>query len=149
MSTQVQQHGHTGDGAATKPLRVLLYSDDRAVRERVRLAAGRRVAKDLPELEWVETATRDAVHTRAAKESFDLLVLDGEAAKNGGMGLCRELKNEIFRCPPVLVLIGRPQDAWLASWSNADAVVPHPLDPVEVQDAMAALLRATPGSATA
>ncbi len=34
-------------------------------------------------------------------------ILDGEAAKSGGMGLCRQLKHEVFDCPPVLVLTGR------------------------------------------
>jgi DNA-binding response OmpR family regulator len=57
------------------------------------------------------------------------------------MGICRQLKDEIFRCPPVLVLTGRPQDAWLATWSRADAVVPHPVDPVALVEAAAALLR--------
>jgi DNA-binding response OmpR family regulator len=78
--------------------------------------------------------------------SFDLLVLDGEAAPTGGLGLCRQLKNEVFRCPPILVLTGRPQDGWLATWSLADAAVPHPLDPVALNEAVAQLARrgATP-----
>jgi DNA-binding response OmpR family regulator len=67
--------------------------------------------------------------------------LDGEAAPAGGMGLCKQLKDEIYQCPPVLVLTGRPQDAWLATWSRADMVVPHPLDPMAVVDAVAALAR--------
>jgi DNA-binding response OmpR family regulator len=71
----------------------------------------------------------------------DLAILDGEAAPIGGMGLCRQLKDEIFECPPVLVLIGRPQDAWLATWSRADGVVAHPLDAVVLADCVAALLR--------
>ena len=58
-----------------------------------------------------------------------------------GLGLCRQLKNEIFRCPPVLVLLGRPQDGWLAGWSLADATVSHPLDPIAVSEALADLAR--------
>jgi len=127
----------------TSAPRVLLYSDDRDTRERVRLAVGARLAKGEPKIDWVETATHDAVIAHADAGSFDLLVLDGEAAPSGGMGLCRQLKNEIYNCPPVLVLTGRPQDAWLASWSLADTVVPHPLDPVEVQRAVAGLLTGT------
>jgi hypothetical protein len=42
----------------------------------------------------------------------------------------------------VLVLIGRPQDAWLATWSRADAAVTHPVDPVALTDSLTALLRA-------
>lgn len=120
--------------------RVLLYSDDVDTREQVRLAVGRRLTRGATEIEWVEAATHPAVVARADTERFDLLILDGEAAKSGGMGLCRQLKNELFECPPVLVLIGRTQDAWLASWSLADAVVAQPLDPVEVREVVARLL---------
>jgi hypothetical protein len=57
------------------------------------------------------------------------------------MGIARQMKDEIFRCPPMLVLIGRPQDAWLATWSRADAVVAHPIDPLVLAEASATLLR--------
>ena len=124
-----------------RPLRVLLYSDDSDTRAAVRLAVGRRPAADLPEVEWIECATHDAVVSRADAGGLDLLVLDGEASPSGGMGLCRQLKNEIFRCPPVLLLTGRAQDAWLATWSLADAAVPYPLDPLAVAEAVAELAR--------
>jgi len=120
---------------------VLVYSDDVDTRAAVRLAVGRRAARDLPVITWFECATHDALVERADRGGLDLLILDGEAAPSGGMGLCRQLKNEIYECPPVLVLTGRPQDAWLAAWSLADAAVPHPLDPVAVAAACAHLLR--------
>ena len=60
----------------------------------------------------------------------DLAILDGEAVPAGGMGIAKQLKDEIYQCPPVLVLTGRPQDAWLATWSRAEAAVPHPIDPL-------------------
>ncbi|MGL4178205.1 MAG: hypothetical protein ACRCSN_19290, partial [Dermatophilaceae bacterium] len=91
---------------------------------------------------WRECATAPAVIEAMDAGGYDVVVLDAEAAPVGGLGLCRQLKNEIFRCPPVLVLIGRPQDGWLAGWSLADDAVPHPLDPVVVADAVAALARA-------
>ena len=69
------------------------------------------------------------------------MILDGEAAPAGGMGVCRQLKDEIFRCPPVLVVVGRPQDAWLATWSRADAVVSHPIEPMTMAQAVTDLLR--------
>jgi DNA-binding response OmpR family regulator len=72
---------------------------------------------------------------------YDIVILDGEAAPAGGLGLCRELKNEIYNCPPILVLTGRPQDGWLAGWSLADGAVSHPLDPMEVAEAIATLAR--------
>ncbi|MGO1341304.1 MAG: hypothetical protein ACTMID_06390, partial [Cellulosimicrobium funkei] len=89
----------------------------------VLLAVGRRLGAGQPEIEWHEVATPAAVVASADAGGWDLLVLDGEADKAGGMGLCRQLKNEIYACPPVLVLTGRPQDGWLASWSLADDAV--------------------------
>jgi DNA-binding response OmpR family regulator len=120
---------------------VLVYSDDVNIREQVRLAAGRRPSADLPVIEYVECATLPAVLTALEAGGIDVCVLDGEAVPAGGMGVCRQIKDEIFDCPPVLVLIGRPQDAWLATWSRAEAAVPHPLDPAALADALVGLLR--------
>ena len=77
---------------------------------------------------------------------IDLAILDGEAVPAGGMGIAKQLKDEIFQCPPVLVLTGRPQDAWLATWSRAEAAVPHPLDPIQLAETVvgAAARRASP-----
>jgi DNA-binding response OmpR family regulator len=124
------------------PLRVLVYSDDRTTRDAVRFALGKRPAMDLPELEYVECATEPAVIKMMDAGGIDLAILDGEAVPAGGMGIARQLKDEIYRCPPLLVLIGRPQDAWLATWSRADAAVSHPLDPVRLAETVATLLRA-------
>ncbi len=128
------------DPAAAPGPRILLYSDDVDARAQVRLAVGRRLRRGAPDIAWVEVATAAAVIAQAETGELDLLILDGEADKVGGLGLARQLKDEIFRCPPTLVLTGRPQDAWLASWSNADAVVSRPLDPVELHDAIAGLV---------
>ncbi|MWA10628.1 hypothetical protein [Streptomyces sp. BA2] len=120
---------------------VLVYSDNASTREQVRLATGRRPAADVPAVEFIECATLPAVLKELDRGGIDVCVLDGEATPIGGMGVCRQLKDEIFRCPPVLLLMGRPQDAWLATWSRAEAAVTLPVDPVEFADSLAALLR--------
>lgn len=127
--------------SAERPLKVLVYSDDRTTRESVRLALGKRPAADLPELEYTECATEPAVIKAMDAGGIDLAILDGEAVPAGGLGIARQLKDEIFRCPPVLVLVGRPQDAWLATWSRAEGTVGHPIDPVQLADVTATLLR--------
>lgn len=129
--------------------RVLVYSDNSSTREQVRLAAGRRPASDLPPVEFLECATLPAVLSALDAGGIDVCVLDGEAVPAGGMGVCRQIKDEIFRCPPVLLLMGRPQDAWLATWSRADAAVTLPVDPVAFADSLAALLRARLASSAA
>jgi CheY-like chemotaxis protein len=123
-------------------LRVLVYSDDVEVRQQVILALGRRPHPDLPELEYVEVATAPVVLQNMDAGGVDLAILDGEAAPAGGMGIAKQLKDEIYRCPPVLVLTGRPQDGWLATWSRAEAWTPHPIDPVALADSVAELVRA-------
>ncbi len=128
-------------------MRVLVYSDDSNTRAEVRLALGKRPHPDLPTVEYVESATEPVVIATMDAGDIDLAILDGEAVPAGGMGICRQLKDEIYQCPPVLVLIGRREDAWLATWSRADAVVPHPLDPLLLAETATALLR--PGAGIA
>jgi DNA-binding response OmpR family regulator len=127
--------------AQPETMTVLVYSDDVTTRERVRLAVGQRPVVDLPAIEYVECATQRAVVQTVDRGGIDVLILDGEAVPTGGMGICRQLKDEIYNCPPVLVLTGRRDDAWLAAWSRADAAVPHPIDGVTLAPAVAELMR--------
>lgn len=122
-------------------LKVLVYSDDVNVREQVILALGRRPHPDLPEAQYVEVATEPVVIQQMDSGAIDLAILDGEAVPYGGMGIAKQLKDELRHCPPLLVLTGRPQDAWLATWSRADAAVPHPIDPLQLAEAVVGLLR--------
>lgn len=131
----------TQASAASSPLRVLVYSDDVDTRDQVRLALGKRPHPDLPEIEYVEVATEPVVLQHLDGGDIDLAILDGEAVPVGGMGIAHQLKDEIYECPPLLVLTGRPQDAWLATWSRADAAVSHPLDPMQLAGAVVELLR--------
>lgn len=138
----VEQTSDAEHGGADEPmLTILVYSSDRTTRENVRFALGRRVAPDLPEVRVLEVATQPAVITAMDAGGIDLAILDGEAVP-GGMGVARQLKDEIHRCPPILLLTGRPDDAWLATWSRAEGAVPHPVDPVRLPEAAANLLRA-------
>jgi DNA-binding response OmpR family regulator len=121
-------------------LKILVYSDDADTRGQVILALGRRPHPDLPEAEYVEVATEPVVLQQMDSGSIDLAILDGEAVPAGGMGIAKQLKDEIYQCPPLLVLTGRPQDAWLATWSRAEAAVPHPIDPLVLAEAVRRLL---------
>ena len=128
------------DANTSKPLKVLVYSDDANTRREVILALGKRPHPDLPELEYVEVATQPVVLQQMDSGTIDLAIFDGEAVPAGGMGIAKQMKDEIFNCPPILVLTGRPQDAWLATWSRAEAAVPHPIDPVQLAEAVIRLL---------
>lgn len=125
----------------TLPLQILVYSDDVNTRQRVILALGRRPHPDLPEFQYIEVATEPVVIQQMDAGRIDLAILDGETAPVGGMGIAKQLKDEIFQCPPIVVLTGRAQDAWLATWSRAEAAVPHPIDPIHLAGAVVDLLR--------
>jgi DNA-binding response OmpR family regulator len=102
---------------------------------------GRRPAPDSPRIEWVECATNAEVIAQLDEGGLDLVILDGEAQPTGGAGLARQFKYEIDDCPPIVVLIARKQDGWLASWALADAVIAQPLDPVDAAAVVAEQLR--------
>ncbi|MCW2821803.1 MAG: hypothetical protein JWR64_1598 [Marmoricola sp.] len=127
--------------AVEAPLRVLVYSDDSDTRQQVMLALGKRPHPDLPPLEYVEVATEPVVIQQMDAGGVALAILDGEAVPAGGLGIARQLKDEIYRCPPILVLTGRVQDNWLATWSRAEGAVSHPLDPIELAETVTRLLR--------
>ena len=120
---------------------VLLYSDDARVRDRIRLAVGTRPAPDL-ELEFVDSTTYDDCIRLIDTYDIDLLVLDGEASPGGGLGIARQLRDEVTECPPIAVVIARAADRWLAAFAKADATLVHPLDPMVTGRTVATLLRA-------
>jgi DNA-binding response OmpR family regulator len=121
--------------------RILVYSDDAGVREQVRLALGKRIHPELPELTYIDVATAPMVIRQVETKEIDLAILDGEATPTGGMGIAKQLKDEIDNCPPIVVLTGRRDDAWLAKWSRAEAAVPLPVDPIRLADAVVGILR--------
>ncbi|MEV6525987.1 hypothetical protein [Longispora sp. NPDC051575] len=119
---------------------VLLYSDDQLIRERMRLAIGPRPADDVA-VTFVEADTHGAVLRTLDGSEIDLLVLDGEAAPAGGTGIARQVKDDYTDSPPVLLVIARAADRWLASYANVEATIMHPIDPMETAGVVADLLR--------
>jgi DNA-binding response OmpR family regulator len=127
---------------------ILLYSDDPAVRESMRLAIGTRPAVDLA-VRFIEVGDHQEVLRRLEAEDIDLVVLDGEAAPAGGLGIARQLKDELDDCPPTCVVIARAADRWLAAYAQVDATLMHPLDPMTTGQTIAAMLRSRAAGAAA
>jgi DNA-binding response OmpR family regulator len=126
---------------ARNPLTVLVYSHRPEVRESIIIAVGRRPASDLGRVSFIEAGGIAEVLSAADAGLIDLAILDGEAQPTGGMGVSRQLKNEIDDCPPIIVTARRRDDRWLATWSQADAVLVHPLDPLTAAETVADVLR--------
>lgn len=130
----------TPPAAADAP-RVLVYSDDPKLRATVLTAVGRRPAPELGTVEWIECGRADELLATLDGGGVSVAILDGEARPTGGLGLAKQVKDELVDCPATLVLIARKDDAWLAKWSMADAVETLPVDPPALSSAVAELLR--------
>ena len=131
--------------AAPRTSTVLVFSHRPEVREAIINAIGRRPAPDVGRVRFLEAAGIAEVLAAADAGQVDLAILDGEAQPTGGMGVSRQLKNEIDDCPPIVVTVRRRDDRWLATWSQADAVLVHPLDPLTAAETVADVLRRTRG----
>jgi DNA-binding NarL/FixJ family response regulator len=124
---------------SVRSVTVLVYSSHAATRARIISALGTRPTPDF-EVTFVEAGRGDEVVSLCDAGGIDVSILDGEAAPEGGMGLSRQLRDELDDAPPVLLIVGRRDDAWLATWSRAEAVVSHPIDAVQIAQAVTALL---------
>ena len=120
---------------------VLLYSDDVAVRDKIRMAIGPRPAADLS-IEFVDASTWEECRWLLDDYEIDLMILDGEATPAGGLGIARQTKDEYADPPPTCVVIARAADRWLAAFAQVDATLVYPLDPVTTGQTIAGMLRA-------
>ncbi|RPA12533.1 hypothetical protein [Gordonia sp. OPL2] len=137
------REGEPRNAEGVVALRVLVYSDHSDTRAAVIGALGRHPDPALPELSFVEVATAPMVFAQLDAGVIDVVILDGEATPAGGMGLAKQMKDEVDPCPPILVLLGRADDRWLADWSRADATATLPVDPITLSATLVELLRST------
>lgn len=82
-----------------------------------------------------------------AVSTWDLVLADADTAPEGGFSLSREVKarGRMDRdVPPVVLLIARDQDKFLAKWSEADAFVVKPADPFDLHAVVTAVLAGEP-----
>lgn len=131
-----------GESTSTQrvTLRVLVYSDDARTRAQVIGALGTTLHPDLPDLDYVEVATEPMIYTQLNAHAIDVAILDGEATPAGGLGVAKQIRDEYEPCPPLLVLVARAADRWLADWSRADATATLPVDPIALSRTVVQLL---------
>lgn len=85
-----------------------------------------------------------AVRALVAEERPALVVVDSQIGNMGGMAVSLDLRNEESggRLPrvPVLLLLDRQADVFLARRAQADGYLVKPLDPIRVRKAAKALM---------
>ncbi len=98
-----------------------------------------------PGIEIVEAATGREVMSLLDERDLDLAILDLQIGSMGAMAICLELRHEesygAADHVPVLMLLDRRPDVFLARRSGAEGFVVKPLDPQRVRRAVRALLR--------
>ena len=118
---------------------VLIASDAKGVRNEVHAVLSGR-----PDVVVREVASGPAVLPAAVTAVPDLVVLDSQMGTMGGVASCLELRLEesAGRRPhvPVLLLLDRRADVFLARGADAEGWVLKPLDPIRLRRAVAALL---------
>jgi DNA-binding response OmpR family regulator len=117
---------------------LLVATDADAVVDAVRAAVGG------PDTIVRSVATGAAVGPSVATQTPDLVVLDLQIGNMGGMATCLDLRLEAGagRLPevPVLMLLDRRADVFLARRSGADGWVVKPLDPLRLGRAVRTIL---------
>lgn len=74
---------------------------------------------------------------------FDVLLADADTSPTGGFSLARDVKGRAKmgrQVPPIVLLLARDQDKYLAKWSEADAFVLKPADPFDLHAVIAAVV---------
>jgi DNA-binding response OmpR family regulator len=109
------------------PARLLVAADGAWVRQQVRNAlAGR-------DHEVIEVTRGQDVRPAVASQHPDLVILDMQIGNMGGIGVAIDLHLEASadRVPdvPILLLLDREHDRFLAKRASADAELVKPVDP--------------------
>ena len=118
--------------------KILLVSDTRAVLDDLRAVL------DDGENEVTEVTSGQAVRQAVAEDPPDLVVTDCQVGNMGGIAVALDLKLEESggRLPyvPVLLLLDRRADVFLAKRSGAEGWLVKPLEPVRLRRAAKTLL---------
>jgi DNA-binding NarL/FixJ family response regulator len=117
---------------------VLIASDSKNVRDEVRSVLGAR------DYTVREVTTGPLVVAEVLERTPDLLVCDFQIGNMGGMAITLELRLEEsggrLEHVPVLLLVDRRPDVFLARRSEADGFLVKPLDPIRLRRAITAIL---------
>ncbi len=117
---------------------VVVASDAPSVRAEIAAVIGD------AETELVEVPSGPDVAPAVTEHTPDLVVVDLQMGNMGGMAVCLELRLEEsygnLPAAPVLMLLDRRADVFLAKRSGAEGWLVKPLDPLRIRRATSALL---------
>jgi len=124
-------------------VRVLLVSPDPASRDLMRVAVGS-IERRLGEpLRFLDAKDGEQGARIGLSERPDAVVADEIASRAGAFALARDLRGAVDPyAGPIVILLERRHDAWLAAWSGANAWFVRPVDPFALADTLVELISA-------
>ena len=124
-------------------MKALLVSADGEAQELMALTAlgvRRALGQDAPVELAVAPNGRAGVHA-AWRMRPDVVIAEEITSPAGAFSLTKELRDsDPAFSGAIVILLERPEDAWLAGWAGADAWLVKPVDPFELGDTIARLL---------
>jgi DNA-binding response OmpR family regulator len=116
-------------------VKVLLTSADPASREMMAVAISGLERRTGEALQFLEAGDGAQGLKVAWRERPDVVVADEIASRAGAFAMAKDLRGAAEPFEGVIViLLDRPEDAWLAKWSGADAWFTKPVDPFHLVD---------------
>ena len=122
-------------------MRILLVSPDPSSRDLMRVAVGSLERRLGEPLSFLDAPDGKQGATIGLREHPDAVVADEIASRAGAFSLAKDLRGspEPYR-GPIVILLERRHDAWLARWSGADAWFVKPVDPFELAESLFRLI---------
>jgi DNA-binding response OmpR family regulator len=122
-------------------VKVLLVSPDAEARDLLRISVGSIERRLGDSVSFLEAQDGEQGARIGLRDRPDAVVADEIASRAGAFSLARDLRGAVdpYRGPIVIVL-ERKHDAWLARWSGADAWLVRPVDPFELADRLVELI---------
>lgn len=122
-------------------MRILLVSPDPSSRDLMRVAVGSLERRLGEPLSFLGAADGKEGATIGLRERPDAVVADEIASRAGAFSLAKDLRGapEPY-LGPIVILLERRHDEWLARWSGADAWFVKPVDPFALADRLVELV---------
>lgn len=122
-------------------MRILLMSADANARDLMRVSVGS-IERRLGEpVSFIESENGEHGARIGLRERPDAVVADEIASRAGAFSLARDLRGAPDPYDgPIVILLERKHDVWLARWSGADAWFVRPIDPFELADRLVELI---------
>lgn len=122
-------------------MRILLVSPDPSSRDLMRVAVGSLERRLGEPLSFLGAADGKEGATIGLRERPDAVVADEIASRAGAFSLAKDLRGAAEPyLGPIVILLERRHDEWLARWSGADAWFVKPVDPFALADRLVELV---------